>query len=408
MLFHNGDLRMALEEHGKGIVREVEAVPEDHVLHADEIEWAKALAERHAVDGPVLNVDEIWMDEPAAAQVDVSWDHFSRAILDRSRPAYVPGHRTVVHIPFSGDKNVFNLRPSSYTLNPPHAQVADGELQLAIEYPDDRPANIKGEADGLIKSVEQYLETARADIAYFNSGLLNAAQMTIRARRQRIERHRAHVEATGLPLGPPRDSSKTYITDVIVRRPAPLLPTVREEQPIELEPVLADQVYEHILSVIRRHALSMEHTPQTYAGMGEEDRRHVILDALNTHYRGTATAEGFNFGGKTDILIRHEGRSLFIAECKFWSGAKGFTETLDQLFGYQAWRDTKLAVLMFVRERDVTTIVERARTALAEHPQFVESGKAASETELRATVSWSGDARRHADLNVFFISTPAG
>jgi hypothetical protein len=69
-------------------------------------------------------------------------------------------------------------------------------------------------------------------------------------------------------------------------------------------------------------------------------------------------AEAFNFGDKTDILIRHEGRSLFIAECKFWAGAKGFSDTLDLQFGYQAWRDTKLAVLMFVRERDLTAIVE--------------------------------------------------
>jgi hypothetical protein len=33
---------------------------------------------------------------------------------------------------------------------------------------------------------------------------------------------------------------------------------------------------------------------------------------LNTHYAGRAHAEAFNHGGKTDILIRHEGRNLFI------------------------------------------------------------------------------------------------
>jgi len=52
----------------------------------------------------------------------------------------------------------------------------------------------------------------------------------------------------------------------------------------------------------------MEQSPRTYAGMGEEDRRRVILDALNTHHHGTATAEAFNFGGKTDIRIAHDGR----------------------------------------------------------------------------------------------------
>jgi hypothetical protein len=407
MLFQDGDLRLSLEAHGNGVTREIEAAPEDHVLHADEVEWAKALAERYAVEAPSLNVDDVWMDPPEAVQVDVSWDHFRRVIRDPSRPAYVPGHRTLVHIPFSGEKDVLKLRPSSYTLNPPNAWVADGELQLVVEYADDTPASVKAEADELIRKVTQHLDLARGDIEHFNSGLLNIAQMAVRNRRERIERHLVHVQATGLPVGPPRDKLKAQIADVIVRRPAPPLPATRAEPQLSLEPVLADEVYEHILSVIRQHSLSMERNPQTYAGMGEEARRHVILDALNTHYTGAGMAEAFNFGGKTDILIRHEGRSLFIAECKFWAGAKGFSDTLDQLFGYQAWRDTKLAALMFVRERDLTAIVERGRAALADHEQFVEWGTAASEAELRAIVSWKGDDRRHADLTIFFISTPA-
>lgn len=130
MLFQDGDLRLSLEAHGNGIAREIVGGAGRPCLHPDEVEWAKALAERYAVEAPSLRVDEVWTDPPEAVQVDVSWDHFRRVIRDPSRPAYVPGHRTLVHIPFSGEKDVFKLRPSSYTLNPPHAWVADGELQL--------------------------------------------------------------------------------------------------------------------------------------------------------------------------------------------------------------------------------------------------------------------------------------
>jgi uncharacterized protein YfaP (DUF2135 family) len=55
----------------------------------------------------------------------------------------------------------------------------------------------------------------------------------------------------------------------------------------------------------------------------------------------------------------------------------------------------------------MTAVVEKAQGALEQHPQFVELGEAAGETELRVTVSWPGDDRRHADLNVFFVHTPA-
>jgi hypothetical protein len=159
--------------------------------------------------------------------------------------------------------------------------------------------------------------------------------------------------------------------------------------------------------IIRSAAEGMERSPKTYAPMGEEDGRQVLLTALNTHYRGQVTAEAFNVSGKTDILVRHpEGRNLLIGECKFWGGAKSFSETIDQLFGYRAWRDTKLAVVMFVREKDLTSVVEKARETLAAHPQFVEWRDAATETELRAKMSWPGDERQYADLNVFFVHTP--
>lgn len=139
--------------------------------------------------------------------------------------------------------------------------------------------------------------------------------------------------------------------------------------------------------------------------MGEEDRRNVILSALETHYDGF-TAETDNQGGHTDILARQEGRNVFICECKFWSGPERFTAAVDQLFGYAGWRDTKLAIVMFVREKGLTSLLKKARKTLGEHPQFVAWKEPRSETELRATVHWPGDEARLADLNVFFVHTP--
>lgn len=408
LLFHRGgSLRDALEQQAKGMVQEVERTPEKHVLQVDEEAWAQALAERWSGEAPELCPDDAWMDPPKDVQVDVSWDHFRRAIMDPSRPAYVPGHRTVVHIPFTGDKTIFSLQPSTYTLNPPRADVGEGEMRLVVEYPSDTPANIKGETNGLVNAVNAYLGYARNDIDQFNQGLESQARAAIQDRRRRVERHRAHIAETGLPVGRPSERTKTYIADALVRRPAPVLPQTPVAEPIRLEPVLADEVFEHILGVIRLQAAGIERSPKTYAGMDEEALRTVLLDALNTHYRGQGTAEAFNVNGKTDILVRHEGRNLFIAECKFWSGVKGFLAALDQLFGYTAWRDTKLALIMFVRERDLTAIIEKAGGALTEHERFVESGSAANETELRAVMNWPGDDRRHADLNVFFVPTSA-
>ena len=150
----------------------------------------------------------------------------------------------------------------------------------------------------------------------------------------------------------------------------------------------------------------MEQSPGTYAAMNEEDRRQTLVATLNTHYEGRAHAEAFNNEDKTDILIRHDGRNLFICECKFWTGPEGFTDTIDQLFRYTGWRDTKLAVVMFVRQMGLTRILKKAKTTVGQHPQFVAWKGPAEETELRATMHWRGDENRLADLNVFFVHTP--
>ena len=78
----------------------------------------------------------------------------------------------------------------------------------------------------------------------------------------------------------PRDPAKTYFEDAIVRLPGLVLPTTPDGEAIELEPVLLLEVYERILRDIRVHTQAMEQNPATYAGMGEEHRRNVIVNAL--------------------------------------------------------------------------------------------------------------------------------
>jgi hypothetical protein len=204
-----------------------------------------------------------------------------------------------------------------------------------------------------------------------------------------------------------REILPRFRSDLLVRRPVSWLPkTQADSKPPRLESALDGQVFEHILGVIRMQARQMEQSPATYAGMGEEDRRQTIVATLNTHYSGRAHAEAFNNQGKTDILIRYEGRNLFICECKFWSGPEGFSKTVDQLFHYAGWRDTKLAIIMFVRQKALTAILSKGKQTLARHTTFVAWETAANETELRAKVHWPGDQERLSDLNVFFVHTP--
>jgi hypothetical protein len=408
LFYRDGELRYALEGQRQKMREAIDAESEANLLQANVDEWAAALAHHFVVACPELLKENISRDPPADTTVDVSYDQM-RAITNFEAARRFPGYRHVIHVPFQGEADVFKFKTSSFSSSgPPRGRVKGDEVIFTIEHPRDQTPNIDAQANRLMEQTEKYLGFARQQIDAFNAGLQQEAAHAINTRRLFVEQRDEQLAKSTIPVRRPGESgSKTYLADVLVRRPAPLLPRTRaDDKPPKLEPALPDEAFDHILGVIRKQCLHIEQKPTTYVPMKEEERRDVILSALMTHYDGF-TAETDNQGGHTDILARQDGRNVFICECKFWHGPDAFTKTIDQLFGYTGWRDTKLSIVMFVREQGLTAILKKAKATLGDHAQFVAWKPAANETELRAEVSWPGDTERHADLNVFFVHTPA-
>ena len=190
------------------------------------------------------------------------------------------------------------------------------------------------------------------------------------------------------------------------RRIAPKLPPI-STQPYKPEPALDMAEYEYILSVISNMVLVMERSPSAFRDMGEEHLRQHFLVPLNAHYEGQATGETFNYKGKTDILIRSEGRNIFIAECKFWTGPSGLGDALDQLLGYTSWRDTKAALLIFNRDTNMSTILQRIPEVVHEHPNYKADKDYDSETGFRYVFGHREDHNRELTLTVLAFNIPA-
>jgi hypothetical protein len=195
------------------------------------------------------------------------------------------------------------------------------------------------------------------------------------------------------------DADKTSIIEAIVQKPKPGGGTT---------PGLTDEIYDHILGIVASLVRGMEVTPGTYRKLDEEERRNILLNNLNTHYKDAAAGEAFNFGGKTDLLVRHEGDNVFIGECKNWDGPETLKKALAQLFGYTAWRDTKLALVTFVPNVKFSDVVAAAKKLVEEHDQFIawREDPADDTLPLRAVMHWPGDENRHVDVAVFLVHLP--
>jgi hypothetical protein len=110
--------------------------------------------------------------------------------------------------------------------------------------------------------------------------------------------------------------------------------------------------------------------------------------------------------GKTDILIRVDGRNVFIGECKFWRGEKVFMETIDQILSYLSWRDTKAAAIIFNRTKQFTSVLDKIRAALEGHPKKVGGLQIESETRFRCRFSQPEDKDREVILTVMVFDIP--
>lgn len=150
----------------------------------------------------------------------------------------------------------------------------------------------------------------------------------------------------------------------------------------------------------------MERSPSAFETMDEESIRSHFLVQLNGHYEGQATGETFNYEGKTDILVRSEGKNIFIGECKFWSGPKMLNETIDQVLGYTCWRDTKVAVIVFNRNKDFSRVLGAIAETAKSHSNFKRELSGSTETTFRYCFSHKDDKNRELFLTILAFDVP--
>ena len=402
-LFYQFDLHATIGNHERALGDEVNSLSENEVLNTSQEDMVQYLVEKYRLDVPSINEEGIRADY-GDAKVDVSGD-FRRFIPDPSRPYYITGTRFTFNVPFFGDPDLFKCRPSRYSLSLPRAAVGRDQLTFTYELTAEEFGQVGERFDRELKSTQQHLGYVAADVSAFNSGLPENAASKINARRVKLLKDREIVASLRFPLERAKETPSTFVTPEVKRRPLPRKP-VSSSEPFSPEPTMGMDDYEHILSILSNMVTVMERSPGAFKTMKEEDLRWQFLVQLNGHYEGRATGETFNAEGKTDILVRDEGKNIFIAECKFWTGPKGLTKALDQLLGYTTWRDTKAALLVFNRDRNMSTVLDGVSKTAEQHPNCKAPKATGQETQFRYVFGHRDDPNREIILTILVFDVP--
>ena len=410
ILFNRGRLTDLTRAYPRKMQDEVDGWDRNKVLAASESDLIDYLVRKYILDAPRLRPREEWDSAADEVTVDVSHDFRRAAFADGGR-VLVPGHRVSVRVPFEGDPDLFEYRPSTYDLNPPRAELCKRESTLVLTFnvpQDDADAEkINQDLNNEIARIDRYLGQIRDDCATWNSGLRETATKCLERRKRRLLEQAKLLGQLGIPLKR-REVADNVFSIPVARRSRPRLRV--PETPLEVfepEPTIASDDYEFILDLISKLAISIEQSPTTFSRLPEEHIRDHILVVLNTHFEGGATGETFNGLGKTDILIREKGANAFIGECKFWSGRTGLHKAIDQLLGYTIWRDTKTALILFSRNRDFTSVLAKIADYVPRHRNCKRLAKRVSETHLRYVFGQKNDPSREVHLAILVFNIPS-
>jgi len=403
-LFSKYDLGGTLENKFTEIQSEIERMGDDRLLNTSVSDMVSYLVEKHLVESIQLDESGITVDQDEA-HIDVSGDS-DRYIRDRSRPFHVKGTSNVFYVPFTGEADLFYCQPSTTTSLTPTGHIEGNELVLKYDTTEHDPEKLKNQFDQDLTLIKRYLGWIEGQVTSFNSSLEARAEQIVNNRRELILKNKGLASSLGFPMREKPGAARTYSVPEVKRKP-PVRPPTASTDPFTPEPAINDKEYEHILSVIDNMVLVMERSPHAFAGMEEEDIRQHFLVQLNGQYEGQATGETFNFEGKTDILIRSEGKNIFIAECKFWRGPKSFIETIDQILGYTSWRDIKTAILVFNRNKNLSAVLEKIPEEIQTHSNFKRMLDYNREAGWRAIFHHNDDSSRELTLTIHVYEVPS-
>ena len=406
LLFYGKHLGALICGYKAEIRNEVERWERNKVLAASEPDLIGYLVEKFTLDPPRLLRDQMHIDSEGETKIDVS-DHWEYDVRARDGPCHVPGSYVTVAIPFEGEADLFGFQASTYSSSPPRGRVSGSSVQITLQDVKLDPKLTRQNIDATVGQIEESLTWIKNDCDTWNACVWKVAERCVGDRKRRILEQANMVSALGLPVKRRADLASSVSVPAVRKKRPIVLPTTPREA-FKPEPALPDAEYDFILTVIDRLSQSIERSPTTFVNMGEEQIRDIILVNLNGHYEGDATGETFNAQGKTDILIRADGKNAFIAECKFWQGVKAFHAAIDQILSYLTWRDTKAALLLFSKNADFSNVLTGIGASISQHTNFKRELRKVSDTHARYLFRQKHDLDRDIYLAVQAFNIPKG
>lgn len=407
--FIKGSLSAVLDNCIQQVKEKVQSEKQDYLLNINESEYIDHLVSEFTIDIPQVEFEKVYADH-TEKPIPVNRHPSAAFFFDEDDNKSYTRQVIVYYLPVSGDVKILDFKPNPSLLwshEFRHEVSRDGELLSfeIVNFANDLE-HVKREADQIIGNLRTQLEHIQNQVVGYNSSLRQQVEQIVQTRKKDVLAKSSFLTGLGVPIRKKGNLSETFSV------PTPKMPKKIIPRPVAAtsgppEPTIDNQAYNDILEVIHELGKTIERMPSTYEGKDEEELRDHFLMYLEPRFEGSATGETFNKAGKTDILLRYQNNNVFIAECKFWGGEAKYLETIDQILGYLTWRDSKAAIVLFVKNVDFSSVIQGVREATPKHAEYLSSdGEKVEGTWQSYKIHLSGDSGRQVYLSVLLFHYP--
>lgn len=366
--FSEHDIFSIIENQKNNLAKYINNQLDDYILNVNKTELIEHLIGKFSIEPLEILADELNVSTEERMIPAERHPQTYNVYAGKSYPKDV----FTFHLPFTGETDLLKVRASTYSMSLPRIDIERHEITFELINFSMDAQSMKREANGIVQNLVSQNSNLTKDLIDFNTSLEGVTSQLFDTRKAQLLKKADLLSAIGVPV---RKSANTPATFTVPAKKTPAIqvkpkPNVAEKG-YKPEPALDEIIYRQILKVIHDVGKQFERLPSTYAGKDEEHLRDHMLLILEPNFEGSATGETFNKKGKTDILLRHEGSNIFVAELKYWHGKKAYLDTITQLLSYLTWRDSKADIVIFVSNKDFTSVLNTIRESTHEHPNYL-------------------------------------
>jgi hypothetical protein len=156
---------------------------------------AAEIFEENKLITPVLDESNQYQRDPKDVTINIP----TRSRYSGYSP--VAGTKFEIIVPFTGDKDLFDMTPSAFSSNIPYATISGNELRFTYEVPVGRDKKeVYEDYQRNLENIKHWLKNIDNDVTSFNSKLKGEVVTAVTNRKKKIDDDNNAANSSGIPI----------------------------------------------------------------------------------------------------------------------------------------------------------------------------------------------------------------